>query len=645
MQKSEKKVYLIYEQEKTSLHRIQRPHIENPQRIESIIQNFKEKGILDHSVIYSENSIQEKIDKKQILKVHTEDYYNFIEGMWPEDTEKEQIMVKDCYINQHTFDSSLWAAGGVLQAMQVVAEGKFKHSLSILRPPGHHSGASPVCHGFCFFNNVAIAVQHLKQEFNMKKILIFDWDIHHGDGTSQIFQNDKEVLYMSIHKYDNGLYFPKTGHPQDVGQNEGKGYNVNIGWNTQQNLIPGTDEYIYVFEQICLPIIKQFNPELIVVSAGFDAALGDPVGKCKLTGIGYSYMLQKLLEIQEKTVVVLEGGYSLDALQEASEHTIRTLMGEKLGESQHFKNILHNQQNLKNIDDYKKNILPSPLAFKAVEESVQHLAQYWPCLKEDKEIQEFEKYVKKHLKVQSQIGAGHKDKLKFEGKSIVKKTKKQEIHFYESLDDETHSCFEENQKLKAFIPAYLGKFAENEKDIGIILENLLVNKEKGSFLDIKFGQVTFEKSLDEKKYEQDVKKSKETTSHELYYRLSAAKIKDKEGNIIESIDKFGGTKENMPFIFKKVLQSNEQQNINQQALDELIDFLERYIQFQENHSTRRFLGTSLFFVVDNTTNQFAMKIIDFNYYFPMEQGQIDTNVIPGLKNIKQLLLDLKESEK
>jgi acetoin utilization deacetylase AcuC-like enzyme len=165
--------------------------------------------------------------------------------------------------------------------------------------------------GFCLFNTVAIATRVIAQKWNVTRILIVDWDVHHGNGTNEIFERSSQVLYISLHRWEQGNYYPGTGDPHNIGQDKGKGYSVNIGWNhTEMN----DRDYAFAFEHVVMPIATEYNPELVLVSAGFDAAAGDEHGEMNLTPLIYAKMTQDLLQLANgKVVFVLEGGYNLES--------------------------------------------------------------------------------------------------------------------------------------------------------------------------------------------------------------------------------------------------------------------------------------------------------------------------------------------
>ncbi|GCB81496.1 hypothetical protein scyTo_0022519, partial [Scyliorhinus torazame] len=178
-----------------------------------------------------------------------------------------------------------------------------QNGVALIRPPGHHAERDVAC-GFCFFNNVALAARFAQNLVGHKiKVLILDWDVHHGNGTQHMFEDDPSVLYISIHRYDNGSFFPNTEDADytKVGIDAGEGFNVNIPWNGSKM---GDAEYMTAFHRLVMPISYQFQPDLVLVSAGFDAAQGDPLGGCKVSPECYAHLTHMLLGLAGGRVVM-----------------------------------------------------------------------------------------------------------------------------------------------------------------------------------------------------------------------------------------------------------------------------------------------------------------------------------------------------
>ena len=238
-------------------------------------------------------------------------------------------MDRQLYDNEHTSDCIFLAAGGVINAVDAVMRNQVDSAFANIRPPGHHASYSNIG-GFCYINNVAIAAKHAIEHLGARKVAIFDWDVHHGNGTQDIFKNDPNVLYVSAHRYDNAAFYPylKDSSALFIGEGEGRGFNLNIAWDTEEagkiSRISDGD-YKLAFDSVIQPAIKQFNPDLVLVSAGFDAMLGDPVGNLSLTGDIFAYMSYSLKK-RFKTVLALEGGYNLETMQNASYASVRGLL-------------------------------------------------------------------------------------------------------------------------------------------------------------------------------------------------------------------------------------------------------------------------------------------------------------------------------
>ncbi|KTF73398.1 hypothetical protein cypCar_00032786 [Cyprinus carpio] len=184
----------------------------------------------------------------------------------------------------HSSGAVRMAVGCVIEVAFKVAAGELKNGFAVVRPPGHHAEESTAM-GFCFFNSVAITAKLLQQKLGVGKILIIDWDIHHGNGTQQAFYNDPNVLYISLHRYDDGNFFPGSGAPEEVGAGPGEGFNVNIAWTGGVEPPMGDVEYLTAFRTVVMPIANEFSPDVVLVSAGFDAVEGhqSPLGGYNVT--------------------------------------------------------------------------------------------------------------------------------------------------------------------------------------------------------------------------------------------------------------------------------------------------------------------------------------------------------------------------
>lgn len=278
------------------------------------------------------------------------------------------------YINEHTFRCARLSCGGVIELCDAVCSGKIRNGFAVVRPPGHHAEPDRSM-GFCMFNNVAVAVKWIKEKYGgeevpkekrIKKILILDWDVHHGNGTQKAFEEDADVLFISLHRYENGEFYPGStyGASASVGSGPGKGFSINIPWPTAGM---GDGEYLYAFHHIVMPIAAEFGPDLVMISAGFDAAKNDPLGGCLVTPIGYAQMTYMLMGLADgKLIVALEGGYNVDALANSALAVTRTILGDPVPSHESLPSasaVAVNTMRLvkRDVSDYWKCIDSSPL--------------------------------------------------------------------------------------------------------------------------------------------------------------------------------------------------------------------------------------------------------------------------------------------
>jgi len=226
-------------------------------------------------------------------------------------------------------DIARLAAGGLLGLVDHIMDGSADNGFAMVRPPGHHAEADRAM-GFCLFNNVAVAARHLQHRHGLNRVMIVDWDVHHGNGTQHIFEDDPGVLFLSLHQYP---FYPGTGGLHEVGRGPGEGFTVNLP-------LPGgcgDDEYMAAFERVVVPICHQFEPELVLISAGFDAHVRDPLAGMRVSDEGFAAMARSLLRAvaevaDNRCAAVLEGGYDLEALAGSALGVLAAMSGEDLAE-------------------------------------------------------------------------------------------------------------------------------------------------------------------------------------------------------------------------------------------------------------------------------------------------------------------------
>jgi acetoin utilization deacetylase AcuC-like enzyme len=327
----------VYDEAMTR-HTGDKHHPERPDRIKTINDHLVQSGLLNEALILpsrlataDEISLSHSRDLVDRVLGFTNDSHLIGGPEGDELVKQKQYMFPfdhDTYICHASPEAAQMACGSVLNVIDTVMseESGCRRGFAAIRPPGHHACREKSM-GFCLFNNVAVAAEYAKEKFNLKRIAIIDWDVHHGNGTSEIFQSRSDVLVLSIHRYDKGKFYPGTGHLDDIGSEQGKGFNINVPVDGSY----GDEEMFYVWDNVVLPSITDFKPELILVSAGFDAAENDPLGQCRVSCRTYGLLLDRLFTIlpndHNRVVLVLEGGYNLKSIAAASVACMKSLLG------------------------------------------------------------------------------------------------------------------------------------------------------------------------------------------------------------------------------------------------------------------------------------------------------------------------------
>ncbi|KAF9782541.1 histone deacetylase clr3 [Thelephora terrestris] len=343
------KVCYIYDTRMMQHECISDFHPEQPLRISSIFTKLAEAGCIHRMVhIPCREALQE-----EVTLVHTQKLWDTVEGF--QNISNDEILnqasyyeLLSLYLNRNTPLAARLSCGGTIEAALAVAEGRCQRALAIVRPPGHHAEPREFM-GFCFYNNVAVATK-VVQARAPTKVLILDWDVHHGNGIHLAFEDDPSVLYISIHRYEGGTFYPcgELGGPKSCGKGAGLGFSVNIPW---PDAGMRDADYLYVFHHVVMPIAMEFSPELVFVSAGFDAADGDDLGECHVTPAGLA---------NGRVVVALEGGYNLDSISDSTLAVTKVLLGDPLPPL--------------------PPLSPSEEAVKTVWEVGMAQSQYWECM-------------------------------------------------------------------------------------------------------------------------------------------------------------------------------------------------------------------------------------------------------------------------
>uniref|UniRef100_A0A3B4CAH0 Histone deacetylase n=1 Tax=Pygocentrus nattereri TaxID=42514 RepID=A0A3B4CAH0_PYGNA len=306
-----------------------------------------------HVLLYGTNPLRQKLDSKtharHLFLIHCQDVDS--DTIWNE---------------VHSSSAARLAVGSVVELVFKVASGELKNGFAVVRPPGHHAEESTPM-GFCYFNSVAIAAKLLQQRLNVSKILIVDWDVHHGNGTQQAFYSDPNILYLSLHRYDDGNFFPGSGAPDEVGSGSGLGFNVNMAFTGGLDPPMGDAEYLAAFRTVVMPIANEFAPDVVLVSSGFDAVEGHPppLGGYKLTAKCFGYLTKQLMGLAGgRLVLALEGGHDLTAICDASEACVSALLGNEL----------------EPLSDEVLQQRPSLNAVRSIEKVIEAHSKYWRCL-------------------------------------------------------------------------------------------------------------------------------------------------------------------------------------------------------------------------------------------------------------------------
>ncbi|MCR4291456.1 MAG: histone deacetylase [Candidatus Kuenenia sp.] len=279
-------------------------HPENARRIENTIKYLESDNFLAHVTIEKPRAAS----PEEIGLIHPKTYIRTIQqiadsgGGW---------LDGDTAVSGPSYSVALYSAGAALTAIDLIMKGEAKNAFCLVRPPGHHATPDRGM-GFCLFNNVAIAARYLQKNYQQKRILIIDWDVHHGNGTQDAFYDDPTVMYFSMHRYP---FYPGTGAEEETGDGKGKGFNINIPLSMDTN----PQKYIELFSGVIEGSVNRFAPEFIILSSGFDAYKKDPIGGLNLETEHFYTLTEIVVEAAEKhcggkLLSCLEGGYHLSGL-------------------------------------------------------------------------------------------------------------------------------------------------------------------------------------------------------------------------------------------------------------------------------------------------------------------------------------------
>ncbi|OCK79599.1 hypothetical protein K432DRAFT_63137 [Lepidopterella palustris CBS 459.81] len=347
-------------------------HPEDPRRIFEIYDELRKAGLVEDEENMPDLDPDFQLfrigarhaNSSEICLIHSRAHYEWVRSL-KDKTEDElnfmAIKLDSVYLHNNTFECATLSAGGAIEACRAVVNGNVRNAIAVIRPPGHHAEHDEPA-GFCFFNNVPIAARVCQDNFpdKCRKILILDWDVHHGNGVQHAFYDDPNVLYISLHVHKNGQFYPgkPDGDHQHCGEGLGLGKNVNIPW-ADHGMADG--DYMFAFQQVVMPIATEFAPDLVIVSAGFDAAEGDKLGGCHVSPPCYAHMTHMLMSLAKgKIAICLEGGYNLRSIAKSALAVTRTLMGEP--------------------PDRLDELEPSPLGVSTVQLVMRQQSKFWKCM-------------------------------------------------------------------------------------------------------------------------------------------------------------------------------------------------------------------------------------------------------------------------
>ena len=307
----------VVRDERFMAHQMGPYHPECPERLEAIYAMLDDTDMRGQ---FQEVPVR-RAEIDELLLIHSPEY---VEELAATEGKDYTYLDPDTQTSSGSYEAALLAAGGLCEAISLVHSGELDNAFALVRPPGHHAEKARAM-GFCLFNNVAVGARFAQEHLRLQRVLVIDWDLHHGNGTQHSFENDPSILYFSTHQYP---FYPGSGGLHEVGIGKGEGFTVNVPLSGGY----GDAEYVGIFDRILRPITLEFNPDIILVSAGFDTHREDPLGGMRVTPAGFAAMTRSIMQMGEecctgKIVLTLEGGYDIQGQCDSVKAVLNEMSG------------------------------------------------------------------------------------------------------------------------------------------------------------------------------------------------------------------------------------------------------------------------------------------------------------------------------
>jgi len=337
----------VVRDERYLAHHMGPGHPESPQRLEAVYAMLDREAGLQLQRIEPRPASREEIET-----IHDHEYFGYVASTAGKDY---VVLDPDTAATARTYETALLASGGVIEAADAVLEGEVGNAFALVRPPGHHAESNQA-KGFCIFNSIAVAAEHLLKTRGLKRVLIADWDLHHGNGTQHSFYARRDVLFFSTHQYP---LYPGTGYWDETGQGEGEGFTINVPLRAGK-----TDrDYRFIYRHLLGPIAEAYEPGFILVSAGFDIYGGDPLGGMRVTADGFAALAAELKALADalcrgRLLLLLEGGYDRIGLTEGVRAVLLQLSGCAVPPAVPAEPSLETQKEIMPVFDAQKHFWP-----------------------------------------------------------------------------------------------------------------------------------------------------------------------------------------------------------------------------------------------------------------------------------------------